>query len=68
MSQTLELNIEGMTCADCVLQVTEALNDVSGVRVLEVGLGTAKLALEEGADEQAALDAVRRAGYEPSKN
>lgn len=68
VSQTLELNIEGMTCANCVRQVTDALKDVPGVHVLEVGIGTAKLSIDEGTDESAALDAVRSAGYEPNRS
>ena len=67
MTQTVELNIEGMTCADCVRQVTDALNNLPGVQVLEVGLGTAKIGVEDVANEPAALDAIRKAGYEPTK-
>ena len=37
---TVELDIEGMTCASCVGRVEKALNAVSGVQAAEVNLAT----------------------------
>ncbi len=65
MSETVELNIEGMTCANCVREVTESLKDLPGVQILEVGIGTAKLAVEDSTAGKAALEAVRGVGYSP---
>ena len=67
MSNTLDLNIEGMTCADCVRQVTQAVKDVPGVEILEVGIGTAKLEVEDSSAADAVLAAIGGTGFKPSK-
>ena len=37
-TQTITLNIEGMTCGGCVKSVTNALNQVAGVQSVDVSL------------------------------
>lgn len=37
-TQTITLNIEGMTCGGCVNSVTNALNQVAGVQSADVSL------------------------------
>ncbi|MCX7960332.1 MAG: heavy metal translocating P-type ATPase [Burkholderiales bacterium] len=62
----IRLPIEGMTCGACVARVEKALRAVPGVASAEVNLATetASVTLSAGADPQALVEAVRRAGYE----
>ncbi|MCM8739844.1 heavy metal translocating P-type ATPase [Pseudomonas koreensis] len=66
--QTLELNIEGMTCASCVGRVERALNKVPGVKRVSVNLANERAHLEllGQVDPQSLLDAVSKAGYSAS--
>ncbi|MEG0922357.1 MAG: heavy metal translocating P-type ATPase [Comamonas sp.] len=66
---TLELPIEGMTCASCVGRVERALKTVPGVQSASVNLATEKASLQL-APEAAAADvnanavaAIEKAGY-----
>ena len=63
--QTLELSIDGMTCASCVGRVERALNKVPGVKAVSVNLANerAHLQLLGQVDAQTLLDAVSKAGY-----
>lgn len=49
MSDELRLSIQGMHCGACVRRVTAALNNVPGVRVNNVEIGSAKLEFDSGA-------------------
>jgi copper chaperone CopZ len=65
MKNTLTLSIEGMHCGACVRRVTNALQNVAGVEVGSVEVGSAKLAFnpeETTADQIAA--AVNRIGFQ----
>jgi Cu+-exporting ATPase len=66
--QTIELNIEGMTCASCVGRVERALNKVPGVKGVSVNLANERAHLEllGHVDSQTLLDAVSKAGYSAS--
>lgn len=66
--QTLELTIDGMTCASCVGRVERALNKVAGVKSVSVNLANERAHLEllGQVDQQSLLDAVRKAGYAAS--
>ena len=66
--QTLELNIEGMTCASCVGRVERALSKVPGVKGVSVNLANERAHLEllGQVDPQSLLDAVSKAGYSAS--
>src|SRR6187402_141886 len=61
----INLPIEGMSCASCVGRVEAALAGVPGVAWASVNLATetAAVALEPGADADALVAAVERAGY-----
>ncbi len=61
----IPLRIEGMTCASCVARVESALRGVEGVRDARVNLATGKatVAAGAGADADALVKAVERAGY-----
>ncbi|WP_409241985.1 heavy metal translocating P-type ATPase [Curvibacter microcysteis] len=67
-SSTLDLGIEGMTCASCVTRVERALRKVPGVEQAAVNLATesARVVFQPAAQTEALLRrAVRDAGYEP---
>jgi Cu+-exporting ATPase len=67
--QTLELAIEGMTCASCVSRVEKAIAAVPGVVAASVNLATGKATIETlaGTALQPLEAAVRKAGYEPHR-
>ena len=63
---TLNLPVEGMTCASCVLRVEKALKKVDGVLEANVNLATEKVSVsfdEKKTDLQALSTAVTEAGY-----
>ncbi|MBC3365409.1 heavy metal translocating P-type ATPase [Pseudomonas sp. SWRI154] len=66
--QTLELSIEGMTCASCVGRVERALAKVAGVNRANVNLANERAHLEllGQVNPQSLIDAVKRAGYDAS--
>jgi copper chaperone CopZ len=62
--ETLDLDIEGMSCSHCVASVTQALRDLPGVQVKNVSLGAAQVSYEP--DKVSPADivlAVEDAGY-----
>ncbi|THF33712.1 copper resistance metal-translocating P1-type ATPase CueA [Pseudomonas atacamensis] len=66
--QTVELSIDGMTCASCVGRVERALNKVPGVSSVSVNLANERAHIEllGQVDTQTLLDAVSKAGYSAS--
>ena len=68
--ETLELRIEGMSCASCVTRIERALTQVPGVSSAVVNLATERAAvmLATGTVTRASLEAaVRATGYEVVK-
>ncbi len=65
LEHTLELKIEGMTCASCVGRVERALRAAPGVLQAQVNLATerATVTVLKGADTAALVAAVEKAGY-----
>jgi Cu+-exporting ATPase len=65
---TVELSIDGMTCASCVGRVERALNKVPSVSSVSVNLANERAHLEllGQVDTQTLLDAVSKAGYSAS--
>lgn len=65
LERTLDLKVEGMTCASCVGRVERALSGAPGVLQAQVNLATerARVTVLEGADPAALTAAVERAGY-----
>jgi copper chaperone len=57
---TITLKIEGMHCDACVRRVGKALQNVAGIVVEEVRIGTARVQSEEIAP---LLAAITKAGY-----
>ncbi|MGH8388050.1 MAG: heavy metal translocating P-type ATPase [Pseudomonas sp.] len=66
--QSIELNIDGMTCASCVGRVERALNKVPGVKSVSVNLANERAHLEllGQIDPQTLIAAVTKAGYAAS--
>ena len=65
-SQSVELAIEGMTCASCVGRVERALLKLPGVRSVSVNLASERAHVEllGQPDPTALIQAVRKAGYQ----
>ncbi|MNX60681.1 Copper-exporting P-type ATPase A [compost metagenome] len=63
--QSLELSIDGMTCASCVGRVERALGKVAGVKSVSVNLANERAHLEllGQIDPQTLITAVAKAGY-----
>ncbi|MGI6856646.1 heavy metal translocating P-type ATPase [Mesorhizobium sp. 1B3] len=65
--ETVELGIEGMSCASCVGRIEAALKAVPGVTEATVNLATEKASVQVASGVAGVADleaAVRRAGYE----
>uniref|UniRef100_UPI00158B4DCB heavy-metal-associated domain-containing protein n=1 Tax=Burkholderia cepacia TaxID=292 RepID=UPI00158B4DCB len=62
---TVELDIDGMTCASCVSRVEKALAKVPGVTRASVNLATERATVDAAPDVTAArlAEAVKQAGY-----
>lgn len=67
MSDTIRLNITGMTCNHCVMRAQKALEGVEGVEKAEVTLEPGQATVTGSADPSALISAVRNAGYEASQ-
>ncbi len=66
--RTVQLGVQGMTCASCVARVERALGRVDGVQEASVNLATerATVTFDPAAVTPAALlESVARAGYQP---
>ncbi len=61
---TIELAVEGMTCASCVGRVEKALKAVPGVTQAAVNLATERATVQGSADAQALIAAIENVGYE----
>jgi len=59
----MQIEISGMHCDGCVRRVRKALEKIDGVQIEDVQVGSAVV---HGAPEQeaAAVEAVRKAGFE----
>lgn len=68
-TQTITLNIDGMTCGGCVKSVSNALKQVDGVTQADVSLeqNNAKISFDDSQTSVADLtQAVEDAGFEAS--
>lgn len=61
---TTQLNIEGMHCQACVARVRRALENVEGLQVNDVQIGSASVDTD---DAESAIAAVVRAGYSATR-
>jgi len=63
--QQLTMNISGMTCDHCVGAVTRALQQLEGVRILRVAIGSASVAYDPSRISPDRMTrAIEDAGYE----
>mgnify|MGYP001336500683 FL=1 len=58
------IKIDGMGCQHCVKSVTNALENVSGVKILEVKIEEATVEIAEDFDMSIIVDALDDVGYE----
>ncbi|WP_216328581.1 heavy metal translocating P-type ATPase [Deinococcus aestuarii] len=68
MSKTIELGVQGMTCASCVGRVERGLGKVEGVERASVNLATERATVTydpEQTGPQALIARVKDVGYEP---
>jgi heavy metal translocating P-type ATPase len=68
-TDTIDIPIQGMSCASCVNQVEKAIRSVEGVTAANVNLATERAHVEFApteANPAAVAEAIRAAGYEPS--
>jgi len=57
--------VNGMTCAHCVLSVREEVQEVDGVRAVDVDLASGRMVVTgDTVDAAAVRAAVEEAGYE----
>ena len=63
-ARTMDLVVEGMTCASCVARVERALASVPGVTRAVVNLATERATVTGLADPSALIRAVEAAGYD----
>ena len=69
VDRTVELQVTGMTCGHCVASVTEELEEVPGVKNIDVilnkgGVSNVTVVTDVALDDEALRDAVAEAGYE----
>ncbi|MFC3852590.1 heavy metal translocating P-type ATPase [Salinispirillum marinum] len=71
MNTQASLNIDGMTCASCVLRVEKALLKVPGVQSAQVNLATERATIHyerDQADTATLIAAVERVGYHATQH
>lgn len=63
---TTMLKVKGMTCGHCKRAVTQALENVDGVKsaVVDLEAGMATVQASESTGTEALLEAVREEGYD----
>src|SRR5690349_3478014 len=68
---SIDIPVQGMSCASCVGRVEKAIRSVEGVTAANVNLATERAHVEfapSGVDPSAVAEAIRRVGYEPSES
>jgi Cu+-exporting ATPase len=63
-AETIDLEVEGMTCASCVGRVERALREVDGVEEVSVNLATERASVRGHATESDLIEAIEAAGYD----
>ncbi len=64
MTNTLEINITGMDCADCALTLEKGISKLEGIEGCQVNFATAKMQLSGEIDEIAVHKYVQALGYD----
>lgn len=60
---SVELQVQGMSCGSCVKKVTQALRALNGVSEVTVDLQSGRVRVTGDPDSNALLAALREAGY-----
>lgn len=68
MTQTVTLQITGMTCQHCVKHTREALEKIPGVESVDVTLEPGQAVITGDTRIEALIQAVKDAGYEATGN
>ncbi len=64
MKKTETIQIQGMSCGHCVMAVRDALQELEGVEVETVEIGSARVSFDEAqADRKQVEEAIEEAGY-----
>jgi copper chaperone len=64
MDRALHLDISGMSCGHCVMAVTKGLNQIAGVNLRRVDIGSTDLTYDDAKTSPAAIArVVEDAGY-----
>lgn len=69
-NEQIELDVQGMTCGNCVRHVTQALRELPGVDAVDVQLSAGKARVQHDPARVSAeqlIAAVEEAGYEASR-
>lgn len=59
-----KINIEGMSCNNCVAHVKEALEEIEGVKLIEVKLEDKNALVETQVLDEILISAIDDAGYD----
>ena len=64
-SVTQKVMIEGMMCEHCAMRVKTILEDLEGVKSVQISLkeGLAEVKSSKGVDENLLKDSIEKAGY-----
>jgi copper chaperone CopZ len=66
---TETIAIEGMTCGNCVRHVRQALEEIEGVEVCEIQIGSAEISYDPASiDRNAIIEAIKDEGYTVANN
>jgi copper chaperone len=60
------VKVKGMSCQHCVMAVTKALNEIEGIKEVNVDLGKGEASFSETkpVDITVVKDKIKKAGYE----
>ncbi|WP_090199059.1 heavy-metal-associated domain-containing protein [Pseudomonas pohangensis] len=61
--QTIELNVQGMTCSSCVKHVNASLNQLAGVTSVEVDLTAGRVRVTGSVEAEPLITALDSVGY-----
>jgi copper chaperone CopZ len=65
--QTINIQIDGMSCGHCLNAVRQALSETEGVRVNSVQMGRATVSFDETVTDPSGIEAaITNAGYPAS--
>ena len=60
----LNLKIDGMGCEHCIISVREALEEINGIKVLDVKIGSAEVEAENDSILNEIREKLDDAGYD----